>query len=486
MEPLKVLLVSSEVSPFAKTGGLADVAGSLPFALKALKCEVSVFLPFYRQIIKNQGFKIQLLKANLKADFGQWDPKFSLYHYRKDKIDFYFIGKDEYYNREFLYGTPSGDYPDNAVRFAFFSNAVLSSAIALKFEPDIIHCNDWQTALAPFYLKHKEQISAFFKGTKTLFTIHNLAYQGLFSREVMPEVGIGFEFFTPDTLEFYGKFNFMKSGIIYSEAVNTVSKSYAREILTQEFGCGLEGLFAVNRDKLYGILNGADYSIWNPATDNLIKTKYDKENFKGKVECKKDLLEIMKLKVLLKAPLLGVVSRLADQKGIDIIVDAAEEIVKQGCNLVVLGAGEKKYHKLLTELAGRYPQNIGVKIAFDNTLAHKIEAGCDMFLMPSRYEPGGLNQLYSLKYGTIPVVRAIGGLDDTIVDYSQSPKSGNGFKFNQASKDDLINALGRALSVYKNKKEWEELMVRAMGFDFSWEQSAKEYLKVYKRIIRGR
>jgi len=482
MKPLKILLASSEVVPFAKTGGLADVIGSLPDEFEFLGHETRVFLPYYRHT-KNQKLGIKIFKENLKAKLGDWDINFSLYHCRRGKIDFYLIDKPEYFDRNFLYGTSLGDYPDNAVRFAFFAKAILSSAAAIKFKPDIIHCNDWQTALVPFYLKIRLAGSKFFVDTKTLFTIHNLAYQGLFDKKVMSKIGIDQEFFTADSLEFHGKLSFIKSGILYSDGVSTVSRGYAREILTKEFGCGLESLLRRRRGDLYGIVNGVDYSQWDPETDEFIKAKYDKTSLENKTECKKDLLAEMKLPLGASTPLLGVISRLAEQKGIDIIADSAPGIIKLGCKLVILGVGDEKHHKLLRALAKRYPKDIAVKIAFDNVLAHKIEAGCDMFLMPSRYEPCGLNQMYSLKYGTITVARAVGGLNDTIIDYSRNPKSGNGFKFAQADTADFTAALGRAVSVYKNKKEWNELMVKAMGFNFSWRQSAKEYIKVYKAII---
>ncbi len=482
---LKILLASSEVAPFAKTGGLADVAGSLPSALQEMDCEVSVFLPFYRHT-KTQDLNIKLVKRGLKAELGHWDFDFSLFHTKREGVDFYFIDKEEYYDRDFLYGTPQGDYPDNAKRFAFFANAVLTGAQAINFKPDIIHCNDWQSALIPFYIKYKFQNSDFLKHAKTLFTVHNLAYQGLFEKDIMPELGIGYEFFTPDTLEFWDKFSFMKAGILYSNAISTVSAGYAREILTKEFGCGLDGLLNVRKNDLYGVLNGVDYSEWNPKVDRYIKAKYDETSLEGKEICKKDLLSEMKLSPGADKPLLGVISRLAAQKGIDIIADCAEAITKLGASLVILGTGDEKYHKILTALAKKYPKTIAVKIAFDNSLAHKIEAGSDMFLMPSRYEPCGLNQMYSLKYATIPLVRATGGLDDTIIDYTKDPKNANGFKFNEAEISDFMDALKRAVSVYKNKKQWHSLMLKAMSEDFSWGHSAKEYIKLYKKIQGAR
>lgn len=483
MKQLKILLAASEAVPFSKTGGLADAAGSLPLALSSLGEKIAVFLPYYR-LTKNKDFGIKSLQKGLKAEWGNWNSDFSLYHCKKENVDFYFIDKKEYFNRDFIYGTPLGDYPDNAERFGFFANSVLSSAQALNFKPDIIHCNDWHTALIPFYLKHKLANQEFFKNTKILFTIHNLAYQGIFPKEVISKLGIGCEFFTPESLEFYGKLNFIKSGILYSDAITTVSRGYAKEILTKKFGCGLEGLLALRKNNLYGITNGADYTQWNPKTDKLIKVNYGRKNLRDKLKCKKDLLKQIRLSLSLNAPLLGMVSRLTQQKGIDIIINSILRVVTLGCGLVILGVGDEKYHKKLLALAKKYPQNIAVRIGFDNKLAHRIEAGCDMFLMPSRYEPCGLSQLYSLKYGTIPIVRAVGGLNDTIIDYGKNPDSGNGFKFSTLRPDDFIGALKRAISVYKNKKEWKNILLRIMKLDFSWEESAKEYIKVYQSILR--
>ncbi|MFH1797941.1 MAG: glycogen synthase GlgA [Candidatus Omnitrophota bacterium] len=485
MKKLKVVLVSPEAAPFAKTGGLADVAGSLPLALESSGCHVSVFLPRYRQV-RDKDFGIKALKRNMSVKLGGADLAFSLSICKTKGVDFYFIEKDEYFDREFLYGTAKEDYPDNAVRFSFFSKAVLHSVTVMGINPDIIHCNDWQTGLVPFYLRHSAEDFKPISNSRVLFTVHNLAYQGLFPKEVMPRLDIGDEFFTPETLEFYGKLSFMKAGMIYADAVSTVSKGYAREILTPEFGCGLDGLLKTRKDNLYGILNGADYSVWNPKTDGYIKAPYDEKNIENKTKCKKNLIEQMKLKIPVSAPLLGVISRLAEQKGIDIIAESADEIVKLGCGLVILGAGDEKYHKLLGALAKKYPKNIAVKIAFDNDLAHKIEAGSDIFLMPSRYEPCGLNQMYSLKYGTVPVVTAVGGLDDTIVDYTQDRKKGNGFKFDNADKVDFMNALKRALHVYNNeKREWRKFVVNAMGCDFSWVRATKEYIKIYQSMKRS-
>jgi starch synthase len=482
MKPLKIALVASEGIPFSKTGGLADVVGALSSKLSSLGCEVKVFLPLHQQT-KRHSFGIEIFERYLTIDLGNKTIAFSLHHCQKEKVDFYFIEKDEYFDREPLYGTPWGDYSDNALRFAFFSKAILDCIFRLEWKPDIIHANDWQTALVPFYLKYGFKDADFFKNTKVLFTIHNLAYRGLFGPGVLPEIGISYDFFKPESLEFYGNASLIKAGILYSDAISTVSEAYSREILAQGSGWGLDGLLRMRRKDLYGILNGVDYSCWDPGKDQFIKAQYDTGNLQNKLECKKDLLFIMGLPERLHFPLLGTISRLTEQKGIDIIIESANRLMQWGCNLVILGMGEERYEKALTGLAERYPGHIAVKIGFDNALSHKIEAGCDMFLMPSRYEPCGLSQMYSLKYGTIPIVRAVGGLDDTIVDYTQNPEVGNGFKFKEASPLAFIDALERGVFLFKDKEAWRNLTARAMKADFSWERSAREYIKLYEGIV---
>lgn len=481
MKTLKIAFVSSEVSPFAKTGGLADVSFSLPLALKSLGCEVKIFMPFYRSI-KNGNFGIETVKYNLTTKQGDGDAHFSLHQAKRQGLDIYFIEKDEYFNRDNLYGDSRGDYGDNMIRFAFFSNAVLSSIKLLNFSPDVIHCNEWQTALIPFYLKFNFSEELIFKGVRTLFTIHNLAYQGVFDKDALAKIGIKNDFFRPEALEFYGRVSFIKSGIVYSDCLNTVSKAYSREILTKEYGHRLEGLLNLRKDDLFGIINGVDYSEWSPENDKFIKQVYSKDTLENKLICKEDLIKEMNLKASVDTPLLGVVSRLAEQKGIDLIVGAVDELIRLGFKLVILGKGEEKYQNILLDLAARQKDNIAVRIDFNNALAHKIEAGCDMFLMPSRYEPCGLNQMYSLKYGTIPIVRATGGLDDTIIDYSHDKIDGNGFKFRDVNSGALLDAIKRAFAVFKNKNEWKDLVIRAMECDYSWGYSAREYLKLYNYI----
>ena len=479
---VKVLLVSSEVVPFAKTGGLADVSGSLPKALLELGCDVHIIMPLYR-CVTDRKFNLEKEAVNIKLPIKDRVHVFDIYSSKDSGITTYFIRSKQYFSRAYLYGTPDGDYHDNAFRFSFFSKAVLAASKALDFRPDIIHCNDWQTALVPFFLKFSVEDDSFYRQVKTLFTIHNMAYQGLFPRNVMRKIGIPESFFNMDGLEFYGKVNFLKSGILFSDAINTVSRKYAEEIMTPEFGCGLDGLLRVKRDSLYGIPNGVDYSVWSPENDSAIAENYDASSLEKKLECKRDLLKDTSLDADLHAPIIGIVSRLAHQKGIDMLVGAMNEIIAMGVRVVILGGGSERYNRIFKSLIKKYPGRIHICHDFNDELAHKIEAGADMFVMPSRYEPCGLNQMYSIKYGTIPIVRATGGLDDAIVDYDENHAKSNGFKFYPATSEALLGAVKRALEVYRDKNEWIELMKRAMKYDFSWRRSAEKYLSLYRKII---
>jgi starch synthase len=481
MKSLEVIFAASEAAPFSKTGGLADVMGSLPEALSSAGVKVGVFLPYYRHS-RQAKFNVKLLLKKVKVTLGLRDIYFSLYHCVWEGVNFYFINKKEYFDREHLYGGSLGDYSDNALRFAFFSQAVLSSLKALEISPDVIHCNEWQTALIPFYLKNVLSQRKNFPKTKVLFTIHNLAYQGIFSSKALYGVGIQQSFYTPDKLEFYGQISFIKAGILYSDVLNTVSKTYSREILTRESGFGLEGLLQSRSSDIYGIINGVDYSKWNPETDKFIKAHYNSKNLAKKAECKKELLARFKMDLDTGRPLCGIISRLAEQKGIDILIKSFSGLKDLGCSLIVLGKGEERYERVFKSLSQQYPRNIDTHIGFDEPLAHKIEAGCDMYFMPSRYEPCGLNQMYSLRYGTIPVVRSVGGLEDTVVDYQQHPARGNGFKFRNLDSYSFLKAVSSARGVYEDKKTWKRIMARAMKADFSWNNSALEYIKLYKKM----
>lgn len=467
---LKIAMVTSEAVPYAKTGGLADVAGTLPKELKKLGHEVILILPYY-QTVKEKNIAVKTQEGVYKTEGA-------------NGIRTYFIANDTYFDRPFLYGTPKGDYPDNAYRFGFFCNAVIELLPKIDFQPDIIHLNDWQTTPISYFLKIKKKQSTFYENTKILVTIHNMAYQGLFSPDVLPGLGIGWDEFVPlGKIEFYGKVNLLKAGLSTADAISTVSKKYSHEIQTEEYGCGLEGVLKEAGGRVYGILNGVDYNEWNPEVDKFIARTYDINNPAGKIECKKDLLKEFGFDEDLSIPVIGMISRLADQKGFDILARSIRELEKLNLRLVLLGTGEEKYHRLFRMINKKYPEHFSAKIEFNNTIAHKISAGCDMFLMPSKYEPCGLNQIYSLKYGTVPIVRATGGLDDTIENFDPEKGTGNGFKFEEYSSGVLIDKIKEALDTYRNKTLWRRLMQNCMAQDFSWEKSAGEYVELYKKML---
>jgi starch synthase len=468
---MKILLVSPEVTPFAKTGGLADVSLSLSIALKSLGEDIRIVLPFYR-VTKEKGFQVKKINENILTC-----------EYKG--IPVYFIQNDQFFDREYLYSTPTGDYPDNAERFAYFCEHVFTLCKAINFSPNIFHCHDWQTSLVPIYLKTIFKNDNFFSNSATLLTIHNLAYQGIFEKEKMQPLKLPPDLFHIDGIEYYGKINLLKGGIIFADIINTVSKKYSKEIQTQEFGVGLDGVLRKREKSLFGILNGVDYSEWNPENDKFIIANYNETDFYNKFLCKLDLLSSFSLsRSLSKYPLFGMISRLTVQKGFDLVIESIHELMNMNIVLVILGQGEKKYQDAVLSLKEKYPDRIGVKIAFDEPLAHKIEAGADFFLMPSKYEPCGLNQMYSLKYATIPIVYATGGLDDTIQDFEVDKTSGNGFKFINYSCKDFLEKINAAINVYKDKNLFRKLRRNAMKCDFSWHNSAKEYIELYKKALK--
>lgn len=476
---MKVAFVVSECVPFAKTGGLADVAGALPSKLADMGHEVILVMPHYRKV-KETAPDVQPTGKTVSVPIGDEIVAADLLETEQNGVRFYFIDNDRYYDRDQLYGTPEGDYHDNAARFMFFSKAALAALKALDFKPDIIHCHDWQSGLVPALVKEYRPKNGFFLNTRCVFTIHNLAYQGIFWHLDMPMTGLPWSYFTPDGFEYYGKINMIKSGIVYSDVVTTVSEKYAREIQTEEYGCGMEGVLSARNDRLFGVLNGVDYDVWSPEKDKFIAAPFSVDDTAGKIECKKDLLKEYGLPYNPKRPLISVISRLADQKGFDLIADDIDKIMKLDINFILLGTGEQKYHDLFTRIGKRFKKRAGIRIDFDNALAHKIEAGSDMFLMPSRYEPCGLNQIYSLRYGTVPIVRATGGLDDTIVDYDPETGRGNGFKFSDYTAEALIETIKRAVKLFADKKHWDQLVHNAMTCDFSWNESARKYVKLYE------
>ena len=478
---MKVAFLASEVIPYAKTGGLADVAGALPKFLTGLGADVRVFMPFYREVRKKN---LPLVPVIDSASL-EWNGETLAYRvlaHRADGVTVCFIDRPEFFDRDQLYGTPAGDYPDNGERFGFFCRAALETMRTMGFAPDIVHGHDWQAALAIAYLRHTYAGDAFFGRTRTVFTIHNLAYQGLFDKAVLGPVGLPSSLFNMNDLEFFGQVNALKAGILYSSAVTTVSPRYSREIQTPAFGCGLDGLLRSRSGALHGILNGVDYRDWDPATDKLIPRTFAPADLSGKKVCRDELAREFGLAAPADLPVAGMVTRLAGQKGLDIVCDALDALLGLGLTLVILGTGEQKIQDFLLAAQKKHPKRIGLKIAFDERIAHTIYAGSDLFLIPSRYEPCGLTQMYAMKYGTVPVVRATGGLDDSVQEFDVKTGSGNGFKFAEAAPGPLVEAAGRALAGFKRPAEWRTLVGNAMAADFSWSRSAAEYLALYKKL----
>jgi starch synthase len=487
---MKIVIVSPEVVPFAKTGGLADVTGALPKALSKLGHQVKVILPKYRMVdekrfpLKNMDLALsEIPMGDKKQKIGlksYWDKDFN--------VEFLFLVCDKYFDREELYKDPSTgmDYKDNDERFILFDRGVIEILKSLDCQPEVIHCNDWQSALIPAYLKTLFADDPFFKNTSTVFTIHNVAYQGLFPRESFKKIGVVPELFYPTSpFEFWGKLNFMKAGIYYADVLNTVSERYAVEIQSSsEFGYGLEGVLRDRSSDFYGVLNGIDYEDWSPEKDKLIPYNYSSQDLSGKGKDKKYLLEFSGLPNSNDGlPLIGIISRLADQKGFDLIEEVADEILSLDLKIVLLGTGDEKYHLFFSALEKKYPKKLKINLTFDNRLAHLIEAGSDMFLMPSRYEPCGLNQLYSLRYGTVPIVRETGGLADTIQDYNPKSREGTGYVFKNYDAEELLKAIKRALEIYRDKKAWSKLMLKGMSQDYSWEAQARKYVELYEKAL---
>lgn len=479
---MRVVMASPEIVPFAKTGGLADVVGSLPLALEGLGVRVSLIMPAY-SFIPRDRFGLKETGIELIVPISRGHEKAGVLETTIGKgIKVYFIQADKYFDRENLYGTPEGDYLDNAERFAFFSRAILELLRKIGV-PDVLHVHDWQTALAPAFLKASPGAYPELEGMKTVLTIHNMGYLGLFWHLDWHLLNLDWKYFNFRFLEFYGMVSYLKGGIVFADAITTVSKKYAEEIKTLEYGYGLEGVLQERAGVLYGILNGVDYGEWNPKTDSHIKKNYGPRDLSGKMACKRDLQKAFGLPMRRAVPLIGMISRLADQKGFDLLAEVIDDIMGMELQFVLLGTGEKKYHDLFEDIRGRYQEKCGIRIGFDNSLAHKIEAGSDIFLMPSKYEPCGLNQIYSLKYGTIPVVRATGGLDDTIQEFDPATGKGNGFKFQDYSGRALLSAINRALETFKKPALWKKIIQNAMAADFSWKRSAQEYLKLYQSLV---
>ncbi|HKS67267.1 MAG TPA: glycogen synthase GlgA [Candidatus Acidoferrales bacterium] len=479
---MRILFVSSEGLPYSKTGGLADVVEALPKALVEAGHEVAVLLPRYR------GNKITTtVVASITTPLagGLRFPSIAEGQALAG-VQYFFVDDPEYFDREQLYGDKSGDYKDNAERFAEFSRVAIEFAKRVWL-PDVIHCHDWQAALVPVLLRTQHAEDPVTRSLPVVFTIHNLAYQGLFTYAALRTIGLPENLFTMDRLEFYGKVNLLKGGLVYSDYLTTVSRRYAKEIQTPEYGSGLEGVIRNRGERLVGILNGVDYSIWSPEADTFIAQNYSAHNLEGKKVCKKSLLEAFQLPAdNLDRPLVGIISRFVDQKGFDLIAEVGTQLMAEDVTIVALGTGLPAYEKLFAELAHRHPGRFGLKIGYDNALAHRIEAGSDMFLMPSRYEPCGLNQIYSLRYGTVPVVRATGGLDDTIQNFETKTGQGTGFKFEEYSGTALLDCVRNALKTYRDRASWKKVQANGMAKDFSWKTSAASYVTVYEAAKRAR
>jgi starch synthase len=489
---LRVVMLTAEATPYAKVGGLGDVLGALPRALDKLGVAVSVIMPAYGAADFGvapsipceaiSGFHIPMGTSYEYADIRQS-------RMNGTAVGVYRIGSRKYFDRSGIYDDPitKEGYSDNMERFIFFMKAAIELIRRIGIPFDIIHCHDSHSALVPGLIHGHFGGDPSFAGVGTLFTIHNLAYQGIYPKEALELAGIApYHFYPGSPFEFWGQVNFMKVGIELADKVNTVSRTYAEEISrSSELGLGLEGVLRNRKDDLSGIINGIDYEEWNPETDPLIPAHFSVEDLSGKAQCKKHLLRRFHLTQSRKRkPLIGVVSRLADQKGFDLIAEAAEEIAALDMQMLVLGTGQQKYHDLLQEMAARFPNKIGVELSFDNELAHQIEAGCDMFLMPSKFEPCGLNQLYSFRYGTIPIVRKTGGLADTVVPFNQ--KNGTGFYFTEYSAEAMVAAIRKALEVFSDASQWHRLMHHAMTQDWSWDNSARQYLLLYQTIYSGK
>ena len=482
---MKIAFVSTEVFPYAKTGGLADVSGSLPKELESLGCEIKIFIPKY--------FLIDEKKHDLRYNWEIGEMQIRIngitrsVHVHQNKlpgsknIEVNFIDCPHYFHRHRIYT----DDQDEDERFILFSKGIIETLQRMKWAPDVIHCNDWQTGLIPLFIKDNYNWDRFFDHTATLFTIHNIGYQGNFSPSVLLSAEINNELFYPDGPVEHGRsVSFMKTGIVFADILNTVSNKYSHEILKPELGAGLDGILLGRKKDLYGILNGVDYNVWSPEIDEYIPYKYSLSDLSGKLKNKKFLLDHFDIPFDENIPLIGIVSRMVAQKGFDIFGDAVNDLINLNTQWIILGSGEDRFEELFRTLSHKFPRKVGAYIGYNNELSHLIEAGADMFLMPSRYEPCGLNQIYSLKYGTVPIVKKTGGLADTVHDwdelYSNGLKTGTGFSFNDHTSNALFTSIQRALNNFNQKDKWKKIQHNGMIKDYSWKNSAEKYLELYK------
>jgi starch synthase len=484
---MHIVFASSECVPFAKTGGLADVVGALPPQLVKLGHEVTVYLPLYEGVKRHIRGEWKYPVRSLTIPFEHYNRFVGIVDGGKRAgVRFRFVDCPELFDRPGLYGTKEGDYPNNWERFGLYCRAVLEAAKQLGV-PQVFHVHDWQAALIPVYLRTVYASDPALNRAGTVLTIHNAGYQGWFPPPTTERLLFPWEIFTMDKIEQYDTFNFLKGGLVYSDILTTVSRKYAEEIQTPEFGEKLDSVLRGRATDLRGILNVVDYTQWNPAADANLAARYSPENLAGKKACRADLLQAFKLENLPDStPLLGIVSRFAPQKGFDLVARIAAEIAEREVAVVALGTGEPRYERFFRDWAFRHPDRIAAQIRYDDALAHKIEAGSDIFLMPSRYEPCGLNQIYSLKYGAVPVVRATGGLDDTVEEWNPAARTGTGFKFEGLGTDALLAAIDRALAAFEDKQGWRQLMLNGMARNYGWEQPAREYAAAYEEAARRR
>jgi starch synthase len=477
---MKILLVSSEFHPYSKTGGLADMVGALARSLARAGHQVGIVTPLYLGIREKvpdlklfQAIDLPLGTQRIHAEIWCIEPQ--------PGLTIYFLDQPGFYHRTSLYQVHSVDYPDNAERFVYFSKAAAHLALHLDWKPELVHMHDWQAAATVLFIRHSAKQALTSSVPRTCITLHNLAYQGIFPANRYALTNLPWDYFSPDGVEFYGQMNCLKAGIAFADTITTVSPSYAREITTPELGFGLEGLLRTRQSSLTGILNGVDYEEWNTTHNPFLKHPFDAENLEGKIANKLDLQAELGLPVDSTIPLFGSIGRLVEQKGVDILLGAMEEMLNANLQFVLLGTGSPEFERSFDALGRRFPSNAAVKIQFENALSHRIEAACDFFLMPSQFEPCGLNQMYSLEYGTIPIVRKTGGLDDSVVDVREDSEKANGIKFSEYSAAALSKAIRKGLALYAEPNALAHFRRNAMSADFSWERTMTEFLKVYEK-----
>ena len=483
-ERLRILFVASEVEPFAKTGGLADVSGTLPRVLAAMGHDVRVILPKYRGV--DDVAVLRTVLPRLEVPIGSRTVEGAILEGRLGRnVPAYFVAQDHYYDRPAIYGGADGSYPDNCERFTFFSRAVLTALPGLGFGPQVLHVHDWPTGLVPVYLETLFRDLDGYRDIASVFTVHNLAYQGLFWHYDLPMTGLGWDLFTPAGIEFYGHLSFLKGGLVFADVLTTVSPGYAREIQTPEYGERLDGVLRERSQDLTGIPNGLDTETWNPATDGEIAKRFSAGDLDGKAACTAALREELGLPSPPgRGPLCAVVSRLVEQKGLDWVAETGGDLVAAGAQLVVLGAGEEQYERAFLDLSRTHPTAVAVRLGFDDRLAHRVYGGAEIFVMPSRYEPSGLGQLIALRYGAAPVVRRTGGLADTVHEWTPTTGQGTGFLFDAPTAEAYRQALQRAIAAYQEPAGWRRLVQNAMAEDFSWEASAETYVTCYRKAIK--